>query len=145
MDIPADIRTRCYHTIRRIHSDHSRPDPMVRDATVFWGPTGTGKSRKAWELEPDAYPKDPNNKWWDGYTGEKAVIIDEFRGKIDIAHLLRWFDRYKCNVEVKGGCIALRAQTFYITSNLHPKDWYKDIDLETYDALKRRINIEFMG
>jgi len=63
---------------------------MVRTCWVYWGRTGTGKSRRAWdEAGVDAYPKDPRTKFWCGYFGQANVIIDEFRGGIDVAHLLR--------------------------------------------------------
>jgi len=46
---------------------------------------------------------------------EKEVIIDDFGpGGIDINHLLRWFDRYKCMVETKGGMIPLIADKFIL-------------------------------
>lgn len=118
---------------------------MERRCKVFWGPTGTGKSRLAWhEAGLEAYPKDPRTKWWDGYDGEQCVVIDEFRGDIDIAHLLRWLDRYKVIVEKKGGRAVLKATDFWITSNLHPNDWYKGVDQLTKDALARRIQITYV-
>jgi len=33
------------------------------------------------------------------------------------------------------------ATHFWITSNLHPKFWYPDLDKETYEALERRLKI----
>lgn len=84
---------------------------MERKVYVFWGPTGTGKSRRAWdEAGPDAYPKDPRSKFWDGYNGHSNVVLDEFRGAIDVSHLLRWFDRYPVLVEVKGSSRILSAE-----------------------------------
>lgn len=140
--IPSDIFVRCYHQLRSISKDHCRPDAMERIVHVYWGASGTGKSRRAWELGgPDAYPKDPNTKFWDGYQGQSIVIMDEFRGKIDISHLLRWFDRYPCRVEIKGSSVPLKATTIYVTSNLNPRDWYPELDVDTYQALNRRINI----
>lgn len=68
--------------------------------------------------------------------------MDEFRGGIDIAHLLRWFDRYPVIVEIKGGATVFNAENIYITSNLNPRDWYKDVDEETKNALLRRLNIQ---
>ena len=49
--------------------------------TVLWfhGETDTGKSRTAIELYPEAYSFDSDNKWWDGYDQDKAVIINDMR------------------------------------------------------------------
>lgn len=118
------------------------PLAMERQVHVYWGATGLGKSRKAWEEAGlAAYPKGPTSIYWDGYTGQENVVIDEFRGGIGISHLLRWFDRYPVCVENKfGGCV-LCAKHIWITSNLNPLDWYKDLDKETMDALLRRLII----
>lgn len=143
--IPADIYIRYYNNLTRIAADHAQPASMVRSATVFWGPTGTGKSRRAWELAGDsAYSKDPRTKFWCGYKGQDTVVIDEFRGGIDISHLLRWLDRYPVRVERKGGSAPLMATTFYITSNLSPNQWYPELDPETKLALTRRLIIEYI-
>lgn len=79
---------------------------------------------------------------------EKEVIIDDFGPNgIDINHLLRWFDRYKCNVETKGGMIPLVADKWIVTSNFHPVDCFKDKDGTEHpqtSALLRRIVIEEM-
>ena len=89
----------------------------------------------------DAYPKIPNTKFWDGYQGQRVVVIDEFRGDISISNLLRWFDRYPVLVEIKGSSTVLMAETIYVTSNLDPREWYRDVDSMTIDALMRRLNI----
>jgi hypothetical protein len=92
--IPARVRVVSYRTLRAIAADFAVPVAEPRLVWVFHGSTGTGKSRRAWEeAGSDAYPKDPRSKFWCGYRGERNVVIDEFRGGIDIAHLLRWFDR----------------------------------------------------
>jgi hypothetical protein len=91
----------------------------------------------------DAYPKDPRTKFWDGYQGHDRVVMDEFRGDIDIAHLLRWFDRYPVNVEIKGSATVLRARQIWITSNLDPREWYPTIDEATKAALLRRLHITY--
>lgn len=140
--IPPDIYIRYYGNLKRICVENSEPVGVEKLCYVFWGKTGTGKSRRAWsEATFQAYPKDPNSKFWDGYRGQENVVIDEFRGTIGISHLLRWLDRYPLLVEVKGSSVVCKASKIWITSNLHPKDWYPDLDIETVDALLRRLII----
>lgn len=141
-DVPPDIFVRCYHQLSSIGKDNLQPLAIERECFVFWGKTGTGKSRRAWaEASLEAYPKDPRTKFWDGYREHANVVIDEFRGDIDIAHMLRWLDRYPVIVEVKGGSRVLRAERFWITSNLDPRAWYPSADEETKLALLRRLTI----
>lgn len=140
--IPARVRVVSYRTLRAIGADYARPVAMVRVVKVFWGKTGTGKSRLAWEeAGEDAYAKDPRTKFWCGYRDQANVIFDEFRGGIDIAHMLRWLDRYPVTVEIKGSSAPLCAKNIWITSNLDPRDWYPDADEETKNALLRRLVI----
>lgn len=128
--------------MRRIATDHLQPIGIEREVYCFWGPTGTGKSRRAWdEAGLDAYPKDPNTKFWCGYQAQDHVVIDEFRGLINISNVLRWFDRYPVVVEVKGSAVVLKATKIWITSNLHPQDWYPELDQSTKEALLRRLTI----
>lgn len=88
--IPADVYIRCFSNLNKIHVESLKPVAQEKTVYVFWGRTGTGKSRRAWdEATFDAYPKDPCTKWWDGYRGQRNVVIDEFRGQIGISHLLR--------------------------------------------------------
>jgi len=122
----------------------SRPDVSVE---WHWGPPGAGKSRYAHEQLPNAYIKDPRTKWWNGYQLESEVIIDDFGPNgIDINHLLRWFDRYKCFVEVKGDMIPLYATKFIVTSNFHPSSLFKIVrnyveeEHPQLPALLRRIS-----
>lgn len=138
--VPPHCRVVNYGALRRISSDYSRSVGMERQCFCFWGTTGTGKSRRAWdEAGMDAYCKDPRTKFWCGYQMEKNVVIDEFRGGIDIAHLLRWLDRYPVRVEIKGSSVPLVAEKVWITSNLEPRYWYPDCDQATVDALMRRL------
>lgn len=145
-NIPADVYVRNYNSLRRIETDNLKPLGIQRRIRVYWGPTGVGKSRRAWEeAGTDAYPKDPRTKFWDGYRNHTKVVMDEFRGGIDISHILRWFDRYPVIVEVKGSSTVLKADEIWITSNLHPHMWYPALDEETRNALFRRLEIVEMN
>jgi len=107
---------------------------------VLWGATGVGKTRKVTEMigDGDAYWHQ-GTKWWDGYDAHDIVVLDDFRGSWWPYHtLLRVIDRYPCMVEVKGGNRQLRATTFYITSTMHPRNWY-NLPGDSIDQLLRRV------
>lgn len=58
--IESSIRIQHYRTLRTIRADYSDPVAYERKVVVYHGPTGTGKSRRAWEEATwSAYPKDP--------------------------------------------------------------------------------------
>lgn len=140
--VPEDVYIRYYHTLKSIAADHDSPVGIEKTVFVYYGRTGTGKSRRAFEeAGSSVYVKDPRSKFWCGYRGEPNIIIDEFRGGIDISHILRWFDRYPVRVELKGSSAPLKASKIWVTSNLHPRDWYPGLDLETSSALLRRLQI----
>lgn len=142
--IPADVFVRNYNALRRIATDYLQPVAMVRNCSVYWGATGTGKSRRAWEeASLEAFPKIPTTKFWDGYRGHDHVVMDEFSGGIDITHMLRWLDRYPVIVEVKGSAVVLRATRMWITSNVDPREWYPNAPPFQQAALLRRLNITY--
>lgn len=137
--IPSDVYVRYFASLTRIAAAHHEPVGVTKRVHVLWGCTGTGKSHRAWEQFPKAYSKDPRTKWWTGYRGQDAVIIDEFRGGIDIAHILRWTDKYPVSVETKGSHIPLECKTVLFTSNIRPECWYPEVDSMTLQALMRRL------
>lgn len=105
----------------------------------IWGPPGTGKSHTARELFPDAYIK-AQNKWWDGYAQEKAVILDDLDTPALGHHLKIWADKYACSGEFKGGTVHLRHEVFIVTSNYTPDQLWPD-DPIMAAAIKRRFKM----
>ncbi len=119
--------------------------PRKRDwevtVTVLYGDTGSGKTRKARELLPNAYWLSPPNVrrgpiWFTDYNGEEDIIIDDFYGEMRYPQLLRLLDRYQMQVHVHGGFVPFLGRRFVITSNIHPSNWYIQCD---YAPLHRRL------
>lgn len=101
---------------------------------VYWGPTGTGKTRWVFDCCMDralfVYAgSSPTSVWFDGYDGHELVLFDDFRGHetIKFEYLLRLLDRYPMQVPVKGGFCEWAPRKVYITSNTPPDKWYPDI------------------
>lgn len=120
-----------------------RPAQRTWKTQVHWyyGPTGTGKTRRAFEQAPEAYWKDPCTPWWDGYTGQSTVIIDDYRCDFSkFAPLLRLLDRYPVQLQIKGGTMQFLATTIYISSPRSPKDMWSHRSEEDLQQLFRRID-----
>lgn len=116
----------------------------VRVITLY-GPTGMGKTYAAVNYiagNKDYYiceaPSHSTSKvWFDGYEGQRCLILDDFAGSFcSFRFILRLLDKYKLKVEVKGGHAWAVWTTVVITSNTHPSEWYKDVDLA---PLRRRL------
>lgn len=93
----------------------------------FWGPSGTKKTRTAYEMNKDCYFKD-NTPWWDGYVGQENIIIDDFdSSKWNFRELLQILDRYPKRVQVKGGYVPLANKKIFITCEFPPSQlWGMD-------------------
>lgn len=106
----------------------------------YWGPRGTGKSRKAWEENPRLYVK-PINKWWDGYSGERVVLLDDWDPDIKgmVNYLKIWADRYPFRAEVKGSSMMIRPKKIIVTSNYPIEECFER--KEDVEALKRRFRV----
>jgi hypothetical protein len=102
---------------------------------VYWGEPGTGKTKKVYDLEGlDIYNK-PAGYWWDGYNGEKSILLDDFEGETNYTDILKWLDKYPLKLPIKGGFVNAEYEKIYITSNKDPEEWYvRDIK-----ALRRRF------
>lgn len=111
----------------------------------YFGDSGTGKSHKAFEdFHPSSHYVFPNdNGWWDGYTGQETVIINEFRGGIAYAELLDLLDKYPKTVRRRGRePVPFLAKRVIITSVLQPKEVYHMLsESDSLEQLYRRISM----
>ena len=117
-----------HHTVRGIY---------------IWGPPGTGKSHTARNMCPESLYIKAQNKWWDGYSGESHVLLDDMDGNF-LGHYLKiWADKYACTGEIKGGVVKLCHTTFIVTSNYSIEAMWKD-DPVMAAAIKRRFKVIHM-
>lgn len=102
---------------------------------VFIGSTGTGKSMAAHANKPNfscPLGKRGDPVWFDGYSAEPHLILDDFYGQFPWDVLLRVCDRYPLSLPIKGGFTGAHWTLVTITSNAHPKEWYPDKDLAPF-------------
>jgi len=107
----------------------------------WYGPTGTGKSRKLWRDHNIHYAKQLN-KWWDGYDGEDVVAIEEWAPKNECtASLLKiWADRYPFPAEIKGGKLnRIRPKKLIVLSNYSIEQCFTNV--EDLEPIKRRFHV----
>lgn len=111
----------------------------------YWGETGVGKSHKAFEgFDPKThYVWNDDNGWWDGYTGQETVIMNDFRGQVKYGEMLNLVDKWRHNVRRRGRePVAFVAKTVIVTSSLEPKDVYKNRNEEdSLEQFNRRFEI----
>lgn len=141
-----DVRKypRFYQEMRRLFPPPSRP--TAPEVVLLYGPPGTGKTRFVRDAEQsvDLFIKPVDKSFWmDGYDGHPAVLLDDFAGAanhVSLTNMLQLIDRYQTQVPIKGGFTWWQPDRVYITTNIHPANWYRYEDrLCHYQALKRRF------
>lgn len=104
------------------------PRNFKTEVYYYWGPPGSGKSRRAnreaTEKNGDSIYYKPRGIWWDGYRQQECVVIDDFYGWIKYDELLKICDRYPYKVQVKGGFEEFKAKYIWITSNCDTDQLY---------------------
>ncbi len=125
---------------------HSAKRNWEMEVITLVGPTGVGKTRYVYDTYPleEIYSLPPpkgSGTYWDGYDGQRIVLIDEMYGnRFSHGCLLQLLDRYPFQVPVHGGTIEFVSKIIVMTSNAHPKEWYSS-DKFTYEEgpLQRRL------
>lgn len=141
-EIRADIQIRYIRSLERIR-DLALPPPAINDKLFnlwIFGETGLGKTRWVFDTFPAHYKK-LKNKWWDGFSGEGVVCIQEFSPKHEklSEHLKEWADHYPFRCEKKGSSMEINFKVLIITSNYSIMDVFKDDEI--CRPLLRRFNV----
>lgn len=124
---------------------HRTTERKPLKVTLCIGPTGTGKTHKAWNSAGGRPIKIPGSlQWFDNYSGDPKVLFDEFdgaRSKTELGMLLNCLDKYPLRLPIKGSHTFADWEEVWITTNFHIRDWYDWTKREAqYRALLRRID-----
>lgn len=143
------LHTKGLLALRTQHLYLIQPPWRVVEVTVIWGPTGLGKTRwvRAQHNPNEMYILSPPyhanaRPWFDGYDGEKVLLIDDMRDWLPLPLLLRLLDGYPISLEVKGAFVPALYTHVYITSNDQPKLWFPALTDNDIAPLMRRITRE---
>lgn len=97
---------------------------------VLYGDSRSGKNRHVFDAHgPEnvyvpTWSESANKFWFDGYDGQKVLMINEFYGQVRTNIMQELLDHYRIQVEKKGCTTVSNWDTIYITSNCHPREWY---------------------
>jgi len=138
---------RCQHTIEKMckRSQDDVEDLEKVHTVWYYGVTNTGKTTSAKQIAAKLYPGrkpyifNPRTKWWDNYTNQPCVIVDELSPQhcTDSSLYKNLLDVTPLRVEYKGGFMHIRPETVIITSNYHPRECFPN----DYGPISSRLKI----
>ncbi len=126
-DIEPMMQVKFYGNIKRIAADNpvSLPSLPVKKCH-YWIYNPVSDAGKTWYAEhrwPGFYPKKPQNKWWGGYNGQDAVIINNVtpehmykQSPLRMNLVSPWADTPAFNCEIKGEEFLIRPKCIIVTS-----------------------------
>jgi hypothetical protein len=118
--------------------------------TWYYGTTGVGKSynhvfKGMKDFNPEkTYVKICDETFWDRYTGQEEVVLDEFRGQMPFSYLLQLTSGTPMWVKIKGKeGFPMLAKEIFITSPKPPEETYTNLgeDEGSMDQLYRRFTV----
>lgn len=146
-EIDEGVLLRYYNAIRHMGATSATSEDDLEQVCGVWihGPPDTGKSFIVRETfgTPNIHLKQLS-KWWDGYRGQIAVLLDEVSPEFAWQYrseLKTWADRYAFNSEFKGGSMTIRPRYIIVTSNWSIDEIYASRSFDTVDknAFKKRF------
>ena len=107
----------------------------------IYGPAGSGKTSSILDIfgRRDVFIASLSSSFpFDGYEGEKVLLLDDFRSSLPYSELLRILDRYPYRVNIKGSSRYACWEKIVITSNVPLAEQYPHIS-ESKAPLYRRF------
>lgn len=118
------------------------------DCKALWihGASGVGKSHMVfnWARGKDVFFYDGDAEWWDNYSGEEIVVLNEFSGELSYKTMLKIADKWPTQVRRRARAPApFLATTIIVTSNetiesAYPKQASEPMGVS---ALARRFKV----
>lgn len=113
----------------------------------LYGPTNVGKSHEAFaNYDPSTHYMLPisDKGWWDGYTQQATVIINDFRGEIPYNELLNLVDKWPYSVRRRNRePMPFTSKMLIVTSSLPPgRVYHNRNDEDALDQLLRRFEVK---
>lgn len=150
-----DVFVRSFKGLKELSNELRRSTalkPML--VVVVFGDAGVGKSRwvrQQAEACPGGFFELAKNGgtlesvWFDGYEGQQCLVLNDFYGKgFQHSMMLRLLDIYPNQFESKGSTILGLWDTVFITSNVSPERWYRNVweeSPEKKEAFFRRVHV----
>lgn len=138
---------RYYPSMNRIYNDLLFKNNMKNmdkplNVIFIYGEAGTGKTKYVYnnhEMKDIYKPHLCSDKiWFDGYSNQKVLFLDEFRGQIQFTFLLQLLDLYALSLPIKGGFVSKAWTTVYMVSNKAPWECYPNLGFPK--EFRRRIS-----
>jgi len=139
-----ELYCRFRNGLRDIYADKLANTPRPRPQ-VYWlyGETGCGKSTKARVISAGLTVwsfglQKKDDMWFDGYEGQDAVIIDDYRTSVIPFHLLlRLLDSWQIDVPYKGGMVNFIPKLIVVTA---PRDPIETFTFTDHAAGTTKVN-----
>lgn len=114
---------------RELDLANVRQSGTAPEVILLFGPGGCGKTRTFYDAEGDdgCHLLCSAGFWFDGYERHDAVLLDDFdgsRSRWTLAQCLLVLDRYRIRVPIKGSFVVWCPKRIYVTTNVHPLEWY---------------------
>lgn len=149
LDNPALYRTygRVLREIEGTVKRKQNNNGVVRKGIWYYGESNSGKSWRAFNkpypyTNETHYQKNKKEDYWDGYTGQDTVVINELRANdsaIGFTDLLQMVDNHPFTLKIKYQAnYPFVSNRIVITSIKHPCEIYKNSGEDLYQ-LKRRF------